>query len=64
LLLSYTNTKLQRPEEKNGVMFDNTKACRIKPKTLKKDVSNEIFQYCSKSQEYMNGLEFNEKSDI
>jgi len=45
-------------------MSDNTKACRIKPKTLKRDVGNEIFKYCSNSQEYMKDLEFNEKSDI
>jgi hypothetical protein len=45
-------------------MSDNTKACRIKPKNLKRHVGNEVFKYCPNSQEYMKGLEFNEKSDL
>jgi len=45
-------------------MSDNTIACRIKPKTLKRDVGNEMFKYCPNFQEYTKDFEFNEKSDI
>jgi hypothetical protein len=45
-------------------MSENTKACKIKPKTLKRDVGNKIFKYCPKSQEYMKSLDFNKKSDV
>jgi len=58
------NTKLQRPDKKIGVMSDNTKACRIKPKNLKREVGNEIFKYCPKSQEYVKDLEFSETLHI
>jgi len=49
---------------KNNIISDDTKACRIKPKTSKRDVGNEIFKYCPNLQEYMKDFEFNEKSDI
>jgi len=49
---------------KNYVISDDTKACRIKPKNLKRNVGNEIFKYSQNLQEYMKDFEFNEKSHI
>ena len=58
------STKSEMSGEKNGVMFDNTEARGTKSKTLKHNVGNEIFKYCSNSQKCMSDLKFKEKYDI